>query len=69
MAAGQKQFYKDSSMNEADRVFLSWLTGQINTGKRTIAVPGFLLANTTEEGRLEARRLSKLAGCKLELEV
>lgn len=56
-------------MNEADRVFLSWLTGQINTGKRTIVVPAFLLENTTEEGRLEARRLAKLAGCNLELKV
>lgn len=55
-------------MNEADRVFLSWLTLQINTGKLTIVVPAFLLGNTTEGGRLEARRLAKLAGCSLELE-
>ena len=54
-------------MNQADIVFLNWLTLQINSGKRTITVPASLLEGTSEDGRLEASRLARIAGCILDL--
>lgn len=52
-------------MNIADQNLFNWLNNEINTGKREIALPAYLLENVTEEALVEARRLAKLAGCKL----
>ena len=55
-------------MNAADQALLTWLNDQINTGKRTIAVPAELLKHTTSEGIEEAQRLAEISGCELEIE-
>jgi len=52
-------------MNNADQNLIEWLNAEINSGKRTNAVPERLLMHTTSEGLAEARRLAKLCEVKL----
>ncbi len=53
------------AMNAADARLLRWLDMEIRTGTTTVSVPAELLVDTTEEGRLEARRLARLSGVRI----
>lgn len=55
-------------MNAADQRFLSWLQLQINTGRRTVVVPAFLLIDASPAGLAEARALAKVCGVELVVE-
>jgi len=52
-------------MNAADQSLLAWLQSQINSGRRTITVPGSLMKDASPDGLAEARRLAKLCGVEL----
>ena len=58
----------DSDYSNADARLVRFLQQQINTGRRTVRIPAWLLDETTENGLAEARRLAKLCGCSIEVE-